>query len=183
MPWIIDYPLVLDVMRGQGLVSRYFNGGAFDFPAPIRASEIRWTADDPAETAGRFAAAWRAAAPGPVWLLPMSHWQHAFEQAGGSWLAAVIESTGVDAGQLSQRVSAAAIEFTDADAAFLQRVIERLLTPPHRGNYTIAFPRRPVLCEIDPVSRQVCWRTVDAAIAARIEQAGGSSAGESGAGD
>ena len=182
MPWIIDYALVLDVMRGQGFVGRYYNGGAFDFPAPIQASEIRWTADDPGETAGRVAAAWRTASPGPVWLLPMSHWQHAFEQAGGNWLAAVIESTGVDAGQLSQRVSAAAIEFSDADAAFLERVIERLLTPPHPGSYTIAFPRRPVLCEIDPLARHVWWRTADASIAARIERVGVLSVGDSGPG-
>lgn len=171
MPWIIDYALVLDVMRRQGFVARYFNGGAFDFPPPVEAREIAWSVDDAAGSAARLAAAWRAGSPGPAWLLPMSHWRHAFEQAGGNWLAAVIESVGVDAGQLSERVNAAAIEFGDADAGALERVVERLLTPPHPGTYTIAFPRRAVLCEIDPVSRRVCWRIADGSIAGRIEQA------------
>lgn len=175
MPWIIDYPLVLDVMRDQGLQCRYFNSGAFAFPPPVRVREIEWQAPS-AELATRVVRAWRAASPGAAWLMPMSHWQHAFGQPGGERLAAAIESAGVDPGQLTHRPNASAIEFadTDADAGALERLIERLLTPPQASDYTIAFPRRPVLCELagpTGASARAGWRVAEDEIVRKITEA------------
>ena len=42
MPWIIDYPLVLEQMREQRFKSLYYNSGAFGFAQDVEQKIIGW---------------------------------------------------------------------------------------------------------------------------------------------
>src|SRR4051794_24058408 len=96
VPWIIDYSVVLEQMRGQRFKSLYYNSGAFGFPPDVATEIVGWIGP-PDETiraearamtvavpapfesnlARLLASAWQERLPSRAWVMPMSHW--AFE--------------------------------------------------------------------------------------------------------
>jgi hypothetical protein len=175
MPWIIDYPLVLDQLRsGQGLRCLYFNSGAFAFPPAVEAIEVVW-ADD---LARRFATAWTRVVLGTAWVMPMSHWNHELtnNDDNAAALSAVLERIGIDAGQLAQRTNAAAIEFGESEVESMFALIERLVSTGGSGGFQIAFPRRPALCAIERGGGAMRWTTPDRSIADELSKIGTSEA-------
>ena len=91
MPRIVDYPVVLDRMRGGGFVSLYHNSGAFGFARDAAVKMLGWLGpDDPtiraemrpfaraveapyAMNLANMLVASRRHLPGEAWLMPKSH--------------------------------------------------------------------------------------------------------------
>ena len=187
MPWIIDYPLVLDQMRQQHLRSLYYNSGAFGFPADAPVQHVGWIGpEDPTireearplarmiapphevNLASMLLTAWQEHLPGRLWFMPKSHWAHELEHGSREWMPALLENVGVDPGQLSARTNAPAIEFTMEEAEQVRHFAQRLLEMLQGSDFMIAFPRRPVLCTLHH-HKQLWWSSTDPALIARLE--------------
>src|SRR5262245_8724935 len=95
VPWIIDYPIVLEQMRATGLRSLYYNGGAFGFASDVPTRSVGWVGppDDsiraevrpvirqipsPFEQnlAAMLVKAWTEILPGRIWVMPGSSWSY-----------------------------------------------------------------------------------------------------------
>jgi len=188
VPWIIDYPLVLDQMREQGFKCLYFNSGAFGFADVVREHVAGWIGgDDPSirdearaaavviappieeNLAALFVRAWNELSPGSIWLMPKTHWSHELEHGSRAWMPAVLERVGVDPGQLAHRTNAAAIEFTQDESAAVNLLVERFLSALAGSDFMIAFPRRPLLCTLHH-HKQLWWQTAEEPLAQRLRQ-------------
>ena len=106
MPRIIDYPLVVDRMARQRLVSLYPNSGAFGFPPEAGAASLGWVGPgdasirpesrpltrrvaEPYETtlAALATRVWQEQLSGtPVWVLPKSHWAYELSYGSRDWM-------------------------------------------------------------------------------------------------
>lgn len=179
MPWIIDYPVVLEQMREQRFKSLYYNSGAFGFPAPIQPEIVGWIGPaDSTLTAKASAMAmavgepfeenlgallrrvWQEHLPGRAWVMPMSHWSYELDFGSRDWLPALLEGLGLDPGQLTARNNAAAIEFAPNEPEMLERMVVRLLQMLHQSDFALFFPRRPVLLTLHH-HKQLWWQTTD----------------------
>ena len=179
MPWIVDYSAVLEQMTGQGMRSLYYNSGGFGFPEGAAVESLGWIGpDDPslrpearamsrtvpapheANLARLVVRAWRDLLPGKLWLMPKSHWAYELDFGSRDWMPALLEHAGIDAGLLSPRTNAAAIEFTPQEAAPAAHVIEGLLRMLLGSDFALAFPGRPVACTLHH-HKQVWWTTTD----------------------
>jgi hypothetical protein len=187
VPGIIEYDKVLEQMSAQQFRCNYYHSGAFGFPETAKAGTLAWIGPpdstirpaslpltrqvtEPyeknlAQLAGR---AWRENLPGPIWVMPMSHW--AFELSHGSqeWLPAVMERIGVDAALLDGRNDAAAIEFSAGEQEGFDHLAESLLRMLRGSDFMLAFPDRPVLCTLHH-HKQLWWSTTDVALLATLE--------------
>ena len=182
MPWIIDYPLVLDQMKHQGLRSLYYNSGAFGFSDTTNVKAIGWIGpDDPTlRPAARDAArrvtepyeptladlaahAWQAHLPGTAWILPMSHWAYELDFGSAQWLPGALEHINIDPGQLQSRTTGCAIEFTPDETKPFRYLLLRLLEMLQTSDFAIAFPNRPALCTVHH-HKQLWWTTPDPTI-------------------
>src|SRR5262245_60737870 len=95
VPWIIDYPIVLEQMRAMKMRSLYYNSGAFGFNGDSTTRSIGWVGPpdgtiresalgfvrhvgEPYESnlAALVVRAWREILPGRVWVMPKSHWAY-----------------------------------------------------------------------------------------------------------
>ena len=177
MPWIIDYPQVLEQLTRQGLRCNYFNGGAFGF-GPDATIHIRgWIGpeDSTIRPAARALArpvnppyeanlahmavrAWQAVVPGLAWLMPLSHWHFELNDGSREWLPGLLESLEIDPAHLVHRNTAAAIEFGNDDADALERTLRTLLEKLLASDFMLAFPRRGILCNVHH-HKQLWWVT------------------------
>ena len=190
MPWIVDYSDVLDQMRRQGLRSLYYNSGAFGFPDGAAVESLGWIGpDDPTlRPAARAAArlvpppfeknltdrvirAWLAHLPGKVWVMPKSHWAYELDFGSRDWLPALLEHSGIDAGQLQSRTNAAAVEFVAGEVALFSHLVQGLLRMLFGSDFALAFPDRPVICTLHH-HKQVWWTSNDRDLINRIQLAG-----------
>jgi hypothetical protein len=187
MPWIIDYPIVLERMHARHFKSLYYNSGAFGFADPTAARTIGWIGpDDPTLTpaaAGlarhvpppfeqslveRAVRLWRGGLPGKIWLMPMSHWAYEIDFGPGNWLGQVLLEIGIDPASLSTRTNAAAIEFAYNEHERVAHFLHRLLEMLGQSDFAMAFPDCRLLCLIHH-HRQLWWTTDDERIYARID--------------
>jgi hypothetical protein len=179
VPWIIDYPIVVEHLRELKLRSVYFHGGAFRFADDVPTRSIGWIGP-PDETitpeardlarrvaepyeqnlASLLLHAWRELLPGRIWVMPASHWAYELEFGSREWLPALLERIGVDPGMLQSRNTAAAIEFSREESSLLEQFVTRLLEMLQASDFTIAFPRRRVIAMLHH-HRQIWWTSAE----------------------
>jgi hypothetical protein len=186
MPWIIDYPLVLDQMRSQNLKCLYCNSGAFGYPDLVKTQVVGWIG--PADSTIRpemlplahrvpephvenlmslAAKAWAELFPGRAWVMPASHWAYEIDFGSGEWMPALLERVGIDPGLLARRNNAAAIEFAADETEPFKLLVERLLQMLRGSDFTIAFPNWPALCRLHH-HQQLWWMTTGDDIASAL---------------
>ncbi len=183
MPWIIDYPVVLEQMRGQHFKSLYYNSGAFGFGPDVQPQTVGWlgppdsTLKPDALSAGLqipephednlarlLVRATREHLGGRAWVMPMSHWSYELDFGSRDWMPALLETIGVDPGLLIHRNNAAAIEFSSEEMTALERFAGGLLQMLGQSDFAIVFPRRPVIVTLHH-HKQLWWQTSDAGLA------------------
>lgn len=187
MPFVIDYPFVLDALRQRGMRNVYYHGGAFEFEQSDAVRIAGWIcADDPtlrpeARALARllpepgdmslvdaFERVWHALRRPRAWFMPTSHWAYELDYGHPRDLPALLEAAGVDPAQLAHRNDASAIEFGLDDRETLPAFLRGLLAVLQGSDFTIALPDRDALCTIHH-HKQLWWRTTDAEVARLIE--------------
>jgi hypothetical protein len=183
LPWIIDYPVVLEHMREQRFKSLYYNSGAFGFPPDVKTHVVGWLGPpdltlkahvldaahflpEPHEEnlARLLLRAREQHFPGRAWVMPMSHWSYELDFGSRDWMPSVLEHIGIDPGLLQHRNNAAAIEFAPDEPAMLEHFVTRLLQMLQQSDFAICFPRHPVVCTLHH-HKQLWWQTSDAKLA------------------
>ena len=186
MPTIIAYPLVLAQLESRGMRSLYHNSGAFGFAPDMTVHAVGWVGpDDPSirEAARPLARAvappyernlvagllraWTETSPGPVWIMPKSHWAYELEFGNTGWLPAALSCAGVDAAVLAGRNDASAIQFEPAEAGIFARLAEEILENLQGSDFAAAWPGRPVSCTLHH-HKQIWWMTTDDAVLAAL---------------
>ena len=171
-----------ETLLGAGMESLYHNSGAFGFPRAIPTHSVGWIGEeDPtlreaarpltrrvgrpygATLATLATRAWLEFLPGPLWLMPKSHWAYELDFGNREWLPVTLERAGVDPRGLDGRNDGSAIEFDDADAAAFSAVLEDLLTRLRGSDFAFVLPGRPVVCTVHHHA-QLWWTTSDASI-------------------
>ena len=182
MPRIIDYPDVLGQLTADGLECHYYNGGAFGYPAggivrgwiaapdpTIKAEMLSNIRAVPAQNLPDLAArVWLELLPGPVWVMPGSHWSYELNYGSRQWLPDVLGQIGIDSSNLISRTAAAAIEFALPEQAALKSVIQNLLQKLTASDFTMAFPGRAAICTIHH-HQQLWWASADAELIRRLD--------------
>lgn len=191
MPQIVDYDRVTAQAQRQGLRSLYYNSGAFGFPPagggalhavgwisgpdpsirPAALALTRTVAAPAVPTLVSLAArAWRQVLPGPVWVMPKSHWAYELDFGSAAWMPGALSAVGIDPAALADRTDGSAIEFADTDheAAAWTPFVEQLLTNLAGGDFALMFPGRPALCTVHH-HKQLWWTTTDAEVFARLD--------------
>ncbi len=200
MPWIIDYPIVLERLTGQGLVSLYPNGGAFGFADDEGVRHVCWAGgDDPSirpeardwvrqaprpfevNLSSLAIEAWQKRLPGGAWVMPLSHWAYELEYGNAGWLPELIERLGVDPGLLITRNSAAAIEFAVHEVEPFGLMVRGLLEMLSGSDFLLAFPGWPVVCTVHH-HKQLWWSTPDPELLESLERMLGRSSGQAAVG-
>ena len=187
MPRIIDYPSVVSQMTGLGLVSLYFNSGAFGFPTGVDTGAVGWVGtDDPtirpaaralarpvappyeATLAGLAARAWRLHLPGPVWVLPKAHWAYELQFGSHEWMPALLREVGVSPEVLERRHDGTAVEFAPGEEDAFESLVRGLLGRLFGSDFMLAWPGRPVVCTVHH-HKQLWWTTTDRALLQSLE--------------
>jgi len=184
---IIDYADVLERMRADGFESLYHNSGAFGFPGQVSPRHVGWIGPPdptirPAATAftrqipppfeqnlAQLATrAWRELVPGPVWVMPKSHWAYELDFGSSRWMPRLLEELGLDPASLHTRHDGTALEFhpqhTDAFSGFLAGLLGNLIG----SDFALAFPGRPVVCSVHH-HKQLWWSTTDDRVHAALD--------------
>jgi hypothetical protein len=186
VPKIIDYADVLARMSGDGFRCLYHNSGAFGFAADVKPHVIGWVgADDPTirpeaiphvrrfpmpyehNLADGFARIWPQELPGPVWIMPASHWSYELEFGNGDWLGADLRKMGINPTSLQPRNNAAAVEFTTEESPETLRFVMSLLRQLRGSDFTLAFAGQTTICTIHHHA-QFWWQTRDATLATAL---------------
>jgi hypothetical protein len=168
VPRIIDYSIVLTTLEQSGLRCVYPNSGAFGLAADKTNHIAGWiAADDPTiraelravvqivpSPASRSLAtlllrAWRQHLPGPLWLMPASHW--AYDQC-------------IDATVLQSRSDGSAIEFQLDETESPGALVEKLFDHLDASDFTAAFPGSPAVAMLHH-HQQIWWQTSDRTLA------------------
>ena len=183
MARVIDYRDVLKQADTLGLISAYYNTGAFTFPAGETVHIVGWvggadptvrpglatvTTDEPvaANLVARLMAVWPGLIDGPAWVMPKSHWAFELDHGNGEWLTPALTAVGVDADVLRGRTDGAAIAFDGGDPA-MAGLIETLLNRLTASDFAVLFPRHRHLVTIHH-HVQLWWQTTDTDLAERL---------------
>jgi hypothetical protein len=187
VPWIIDYPIVLEHMREMKMRSLYYNSGAFGFGADVPTRTIGWIG--PPDSSIKDAAlayvrrvpepyeqnlsdllvrAWQEILPGRLWVMPKSHWAYELDFGSRDWMPALLEHTGIDPGMLHGRTNAAAIEFAPDETGRLRHLARLLLEMLTGSDFAIAFPHRRVVCTLHS-HKQLWWSSAEPAVSDALE--------------
>jgi hypothetical protein len=188
VPWIIDYPIVLEQMRAMNMRSLYYNSGAFGFTANLATDSLGWIGPpDPTirqsalrlvrylhppheqRLASLLVRAWRDILPGRIWIMPKSHWAYELDFGSRDWMPALLEHVGIDPGLLQSRTNAAAIEFGADEAHHVEHFVTRLLEMLQTSDFAAAFPNRRVTCTIHS-HKQVWWTSTEQAVTEALER-------------
>jgi hypothetical protein len=185
----VDYNEVSEQAQALGLRSLYHNSGAFGFPEGVDAvHHIGWVGPPDASIrpgalplvrhipppyepnlAQLTARAWRDCLPGPVWVLPKSHWAFELDFGSANWMPAALREAGVDSKLLQGRNDGSAIEFLPTEELAFTPFVQRLLTDLAGSDFALLFPAHPLVCTLHH-HKQVWWTTTDAALHAFLEQ-------------
>ena len=179
VPHVIDYPVVLTSLQSAGLKCVYPNSGAFGLAPACTQHVIGWACeDDPtirpqARAALRIvldhplpallSRAWRHHLPGPLWLMPASHWAYELQFGSADWLPSLLSEHGIDPESLRPRADGSAIEFASGEADSFLALVQKLFTQVIASDLTVAFPGRPVVALLHH-HHQIWWQTSDLAI-------------------
>jgi hypothetical protein len=185
MPTIIDYAIVLQRLESAGMKCQYPRGGSFGFPEgaevrgwigpadatirPEMRAVVRNVKEPFEATLTEWACrAWQQYLPGPVWVMPASHWSFELTHGNQQWLPGVLLKAGVDAGQLIGRTDASAIEFLPSEDGVFRILIEGLLRGLTGSDFTIAFPGRAAICTVHH-HKQMWWISTDPQLLAVLD--------------
>jgi len=187
VPRIIDYPAVLKTLTAQGMRCNYPSGGAFGYGAEAGALVRGWIGPDdqtirpdmratarqiPAPFEANLArlacAAWQTHLPGPLWLMPASHWAFEMQHGNGQMLTDLIKITGLESARLSQLADASAIEFSLAELSEFGQFAQRLLEGLTGSDFVMAFSERQTICTLHH-HKQLWWTTRDAIALAGLD--------------
>jgi len=187
VPWIIDYPVVLERARQMKLQSLYPGSGAFGFAPPEVPVARGWVGPpDPtirpeaaafvravpapfeATLTSMFIRAWQDLVPGRLWLMHKSRWHYELNFGSTPWLAATLEHVDIDPGQLQERNNGSAIEFEPDEPDRAAHVVQKLLENLMGSDFAVMFPDHPVLATVHH-HKQIWWTTTDATRAARLD--------------
>jgi hypothetical protein len=176
VPKIIDYDEVLARMTAAGAKCVYPNSGAFGFAAGEAGRIVGWVGaadstirpglaaemvhfEPPSadNMARRLVETWLSEYPGPLWLVPKSHWSFELQHGNGPWLSPLLIDAKIDPAALQERTNAAAIEFPPAEADFLPPIVAALLQRLTQSDFAILFPGRSVLVTLHHHG-QVWWQ-------------------------
>jgi len=182
LPRVIDYSSVLDTLTRAGFESLYHNSGAFGFARGVATQSVGWVgpadptlrpdarsltrqvpaphAENMAALATRFR---REHLPGPLWLMPKSHWAYELDYGNGDWLPAVLEQIAIAPATLAGRNDASAVEFDANEAAAFGRTLQELLTQLHGSDFALAWPSHPLTCTVHHHG-QLWWTSTDPAL-------------------
>jgi hypothetical protein len=179
VPWIIDYPIVLEHMRQLRMRSLYFNSGAFGFVDSGQARSIGWIGPDDSSIRAEardfvrsvnepyeqnltnlLLRAWHEVLPGRIWVMPASHWAYELDFGSKEWMPPLLEHIGVDPGLLQGRTTAAAIEFTPEESPSLAHFVTRLLEMLQSSDFALTFPHRRAICSLHH-HKQLWWTTTE----------------------
>ncbi len=176
---VIDYPVVLATLESAGLKCAYPNSGAFGLPPECNQHLIGWASDDDptirpeARAALRILPdpslpallnqAWQHHLPGPLWLMPASHWAYELQFGSADWLPSLLRDHGIDPDSLRPRTDGSAIEFAPTESDSLLAIVQQLFTHLIASDFTAAFPRHPVVALLHH-HRQIWWQTSDLTI-------------------
>jgi hypothetical protein len=193
MPKIVDYNVVLERLQCQGLRSLYHNAGAFGFAAGATPRTIAWIgADDPtirdgakpfvrrvwppfeSTLAALFRRAWVEHLPGPLWLMPMSHWHYEMHFGNATWLPDALRALDLDPELLKNRNNGAAVEFAMGEWPQAESFVEDVMRNLAGSDFLAAFPGKAALCMLHH-HKQLWWQTTDATIATALESTAGRS--------
>ncbi len=174
-------------MRADGFESLYHNSGAFGFPRQSEARHAGWVGPpDPTirpaalplarpvpppyepNLAALAAQVWQRHLPGPVWVMPKSHWAYELDFGSAAWMPPLLRDLGLDPESLQSRHDGSALEFQPADAGAFTAFLAGLLTHLLGSDFALAFPRRPVVCSIHH-HKQLWWSTTDPELFAAID--------------
>jgi hypothetical protein len=183
VPRIIDYSIVLTTLEQSGLRCVYPNSGAFGLAADKTNHIAGWiAADDPTiraelravvqivpSPASRSLAtlllrAWRQHLPGPLWLMPASHWAYELQFGAADWLPALLADHCIDATVLQSRSDGSAIEFQLDETESPGALVEKLFDHLDASDFTAAFPGSPAVAMLHH-HQQIWWQTSDRTLA------------------
>lgn len=186
MPRVVDYDEVLSRLTAEGFDSLYPRSGAFGVPHPDKAVSIGWllTHDptlremalplahyvEPATIESlieRFTTAWISFLPGPIWLMPKSHWAYELQFGSAAWLPEALAAAGVNAASLADRADGSAVEFQSGESQSASLLLATLLANLSASDFLAAFPSRASVCTIHS-HRQLWWTTSDFSVASRL---------------
>ncbi len=187
MPIVIDYPTVLHQLTGDGLRCLYHNSGAFGFPADAAAHSRGWMGPldssiresarpmvrqipPPFETnlSNLFIIAWKETSPGPVWILPRSHWAYELQFGSQAWMPAALERIGIDPAMLTDFNNGSALEFAAGERELLRSFVCELLTRLVGSDFQAVFACRKTVCTIHSRG-QLWWTTIDPVVLDRLD--------------
>ena len=188
MPTVVDYPIVLAEMQRTGLRSLYYNSGAFGFADADGATSVGWIGPPdetirpaarplirhvgephPATLAGLLRRAWQDLLPGPIWVMPKSHWAYELDFGSKAWLPDALRTVGVDPAILAGRNSAAAVAFDVGEGEALASLAEALIGMLSGSDFAAVWPGRRATCTLHS-HRQLWWTTADADVAAGLDR-------------
>ena len=188
MPRVVPYSEVTDTAAALGLRSLYHNSGAFGFPPDVAVRHVGWVGPPDASIrpaalafarhippayepnlAALAARAWRERLPGPVWVLPKSHWAFELDFGSAGWMPAALRDAGVDPHALEGRNDGSAIEFLPTDETAFTPFVQRLLTDLSASDFALLFPARPVVCTLHH-HKQIWWTTPDEPLHAFLDE-------------
>jgi hypothetical protein len=186
VPRIIDYSAVLTQTDRQGLVSLYYNSGAFGFPESIATHAIGWIAGDdpslrpaarplavtvappPEATLARLAtAAWLGKLPGDAWLLPKANWAYELDFGSAAWMPKLLRDNRVDVSALESRHDGCALAFAPDESPAFSAIVEGLLTNLLGSDFQLMFPGRDVVCTLHH-HKQLWWTSPDESLITRL---------------
>ena len=184
MPRIIEYEQVLATLTARGMKSLYHNSGSFGLiDQPHTCGWIG--ADDPTireaaraaclqvpephveNLARLFERTWTTLLPGPLWLMPGSHWAYELDFGCATWMPQALHAIGIDAALLQSRSNGAAIEFCLSEAELATRFATDLLNHLTGSDFVATFPDHQALCTIHHHA-QLWWQTPDRPLHAKL---------------
>lgn len=188
MPRLIEYSEVLQTMQRLGLVSLYYNSGAFGFERDISVEIVGWigprdpsiresmlpltvsVAPPDARTLAKLVAmAWHALFPGEIWITPKSHWAYELDFGNANWLPGALASIGIDSKILQPQTQAPAIAFARDELNLFQSFTTALLTNLDGSDFQASFPHHQAVATLHH-HKQIWWQTPIPILADRLRE-------------
>jgi hypothetical protein len=186
MPSIIDYSLVKRHMTSRRIVCNYPNSGSFGFAPSVQTTIRAWTGPEDStikpsllplvrhvpqpyeiNLASAAIRVWQNILPGPIWLLPTSHWHYELQDGCKDWLADLLTQLQLDPNMLDTRADGSAIEFGAAETKPLETFLLAILRQKF-SDFLLAFGDWAVLCTVHH-HQQLWWVSSDADLMDHID--------------
>ena len=179
MTAIIPYSNVLIAMSSIGAICNYHNSGSFGLSGD-NVQTVGWlTDDDPTirpemrqhsrlfsrdELIPRLLQIWQKHLPGPIWIMPASHWAFELNYGNADWLPQRLSEIGIDPSLLRDRNDGSAIAFDWTERNAVTDLTADLLTRSTASDFTATWPTHATVAMLHH-HRQIWWRTMELELA------------------